>query len=294
VIPTDFGPDAEKAYGLAAKIAQQSKLEIILLHVVSDVLFQLQNWVFVDVPVVMDARQHQDFEKDLHKELDKAVSFEVFKDVKVSTKVLNIGHGDPVKAILNYLNSKEHSLVIMGTSGDDFGGDSNAEKIARKSVIPVLTTKIYDLEWGGETILMPTDFKTVNKRFIKGLVDIASWLNMKMVFAYINTPKHFKDTISIEKEWGRFAQKFALRGSEFIVFNDKHIEDGVKKLVTKLSPHIVALPTHGLTGFDHFLYGSYTEDLINELEVPVYSYNMKNDYHSKSYRTVVETRGFTG
>jgi hypothetical protein len=57
---------------------------------------------------------------------------------------------------------------------------------------------------------------------------------------------------------------------------------------------LLALPTHGRTGLEHLFNGSYTEDIINDVSVPVYSYSMSNDYHARTYSAVVETRGFTG
>ena len=57
---------------------------------------------------------------------------------------------------------------------------------------------------------------------------------------------------------------------------------------------MLAVPTHGRTGLSHVFKGSYVEDIINESSVPVFSYNMSNDYHPSYHNRMGTTGGFTG
>jgi nucleotide-binding universal stress UspA family protein len=294
VIPTDFGEHAEKAFVLATKIAQQASYEIQLLHVSSDVLPMETNFVFMDVPVNFISQKYEGLNEDLLGKLKAVAHLEVFEEVKISYSCLDVNFKNPIKEVLKYLNKKEHAMVVMGTSGSDIGRDSNAQVIARKAVIPVITTKGEVVSLENQKVLMPTDFKTVNRLFISGLNDIASWLSASVVYVYVNTQKHFKDSNWIEQEWAKFVEKYDIASPELMVFNDYHVVDGIRKAIAKVTPVMIAFPTHGLTGFDHLVNGSYTEQFINELDFPVYSYNMSNHYHPKRYKTPVETRGFTG
>jgi nucleotide-binding universal stress UspA family protein len=294
VIPTDFSEYAEKAYHFAADLARKSDLEVVLLHISSRRLEYINSWMYMDIPTQIMFDENAIDSLNAEAKMQALLVSPVFDDVNISYQILDAIQANPIKEMLNFLNKKEHQLVVMGTSGDDVGSDSNAEYIARKSVVPVLTLKKDTVVQKGQTILMPTDFKTVDKKFMKGLERIAAWLELDVKFVFINTPKHFKDTDKIEKEWLHFKEKYQVSFSSFEVFNDHHVEQGILKMIGRDSPVMIALPTHGRTGLAHLLNGSFTEDLINEVDVPVYSYNMHNDYHTKSYNTIVETRGFTG
>ncbi len=295
IVPTDFSPDASKAYEIAGHIAKQADTEIILLHIISSHLDFIGSLAFGSYGT--NALYEKDPKMEIDeatKALDELVQSDIFRGIKITYFISQSFNANPLKEVLEFLNKHEHSLVVMGTSGDDFGGDSNAEFIVRKSTIPVLTIRKELKEINIRKILFPTDFKTVDLRFMHRINTIADIFGASIEFVYINTPKHFKNTEYIEKEWRRFKNKYKIRRDNFSVYADHEVEMGIIKMVERSEADLLALPTHGRTGLEHLFGGSYTEDIVNEISIPVYSYNMKNDYHPNRYRTVVETRGFTG
>jgi nucleotide-binding universal stress UspA family protein len=295
VVPTDFSPDAEKAYALAGQIASNANGEIILLHIISSHLDFINNMSFGTYAPNMVFDQDPTAEIENAKvKLEELVKSDVFKGAKVTYFISESYRSNPLKDVLDFLNKHEHSLIVMGTSGDDFGGDTNAELVARKAIIPVLTVRDKIEDVNIRKILVPTDFHTVDVKFMHRVATLANVFGALVEYVYINTPKHFKDTDYIEKEWRRFKKKYDLDSNSFSVFNDHDVELGIVKMVERSNASLLALPTHGRTGFGHLFRGSYTEDIINDIAIPVYSYNMSNDYHPHTYSTVVETRGFTG
>lgn len=295
VVPTDFSLDAEKAYGLATQIAKRSGGEIILLHIttphmefINDMSFgaYAPNAVFDQDPAIEI--------KKAKEKLEGLIKTDVFKGINVTYFISESYRSNPLHDVLNFLNKHEHSLIVMGTSGDDFGRDTNAELIARKAIIPVLTVRKVIDDVTIENILIPTDFHTIDLKFIHRISSLAKVLGAMIEYVYINTPKHFKDTDYIEKKWVRFKKRYKIETNTFSVFNDHDIELGIIKMIERSNASLLALPTHGRTGLGHFFSGSTTENIINEVSIPVYSYNMSNDYHPHSYSTVTETRGFTG
>jgi hypothetical protein len=171
----------------------------------------------------------------------------------------------------------------MGTSGDDFGGDTNAELVARKAILPVLTVRKKMEDTNIQKILVPTDFKTVDLKFVNRVNTLSEVFGALVEYVYINTPKHFKDTDYIEKEWSRFNKKYKLESNAFSVFNDHDVELGIVKMLARTNADLLALPTHGRRGLGHLFSGSYTEDIINDVDVPVYSYNMSNFVFDNRY-----------
>jgi nucleotide-binding universal stress UspA family protein len=295
VIPTDFSSDAEKAYAVAGQIASRTNAEIVLLHIISSHLDFIDNMSYGSYVPNMLFNEDPTIEiENSKKKLEELVSSDKFHGAKVTYFITESYRSDPLKDVLEFLNKQEHSLIIMGTSGDDFVGDTNAEVVARKSVIPVLTIKNRIDQFNISKVLLPTDFKTIDLRFVNRISTLSTVFGAKIEFVYINTPKHFKDTDYIEKEWRRFKKKYKLEDAVFSIFSDHDVELGIVKMLERSGADLLAIPTHGRTGLSHLLNGSYTEDIINDVSVPVYSYNMSNDSHARTYSTVVETRGFTG
>jgi len=295
VVPTNFSLDAEKAYPLAVEIARKANAEIIFLHVISSHIEFINTMPYGDFTptVVFDDNPVDEVNRGREK-LESLVKLEMFNGLKVDYFINDSFRSDPLKDILSFLNKEEHSLVIMGTSGDDYGGDTNTEVIVRKSIIPVLTVKGNIQDINIEKILVPTDFHTVDLKFIHRITTLAEVFKATIEYVYINTPKHFKDTDYIEKEWKRFQKRYGLATNVFSIFNDHDIELGIAKMITKSSADMLAIPTHGRTGLGHFFRASYTEDIVNDVSIPVYSYNMSNDYHPGMVTNIVTARGFTG
>lgn len=295
VIATDFSEDAEKAYAVAGQVASKANAEIVLLHIISSHLDFINNMSYgAYVPNMLFNEDPTTEVENAKTKLEELVVSDKFNGAKVTYFISESYRSNPLKDVLEFLNKHEHSLIVMGTSGDDFAGDTNAEMVARKSVIPVLTIKNKLDELSIKKILLPTDFKTIDLKFVNRITELAGLFGAVVEYTYINTPKHFKDTDYIEKEWRRFSRKYKLENTSFTVFNDHDVQLGIVKMIERSGADLLALPTHGRTGLEHLFNGSYTEDIINDVSVPVYSYNMSNDYHARTYSAVVETRGFTG
>jgi nucleotide-binding universal stress UspA family protein len=295
VVPTDFSEDAAKAYPLAIKIAKSSGATIVLLHVLDEHLRFIENMPYdiFDNSVVYTGEEKTKSDEAENK-MKNLIESKIFEGVEVEFFISDSIQKNPLKIVLEFLNKKEHSLVVLGTSGDDTFGDTNAEFTARRAVVPVLSVRDINVDNEIDKILLSTDFKTIDIRFINRIKLIADLMEAEIDFVYVNTPKKFKDTDYIEKEWSRFKKRFKIEHDRLHIFNDHDVELGIMKVLERTGAGMLALPTHGRTGLLHMFKGSYVEDIINKANVPVFSYNMSNDYHAKSYSGMGTTRGFTG
>ncbi len=295
VIPSDFSKDAEKAYYLASNLAKKSGAEIVILHVLENHLKFIDSMPYdvFDTDLIFTGEEKEEFSSAAEK-MKRVLELEVFRGVKVDYFISDSLNENPLKVVLDFLNRGEHSIVILGTSGDDTFGDSCAEFVARRAVVPVISVKDTDENFELKKILLSTDFKTIDKRFMKRITQIAFFMDAQIEFAYINTPKRFKDTDYIEKEWDRFKNRYKIKTDVIHIFNDHDVELGILKVLARSKANMLAVPTHGRTGLSHVFKGSYVEDIINESSVPVFSYNMSNDYHPSYHNRMGTTGGLVG
>lgn len=277
LIPTDFSGIASKAYNVAAEIARRNNAEIVLFHIMESHFQQLMNlsYPFTDTTLADIAQKEDLNERSVseHK-LTELKSLSVFEGVNVETEVFELDLENVHESILKRVNAEEHSLIVMGTEGEEKEGQTVAQLVARMAVIPVVTVKPDQDVVDFSHITICTDFKNVSRRFTHQIGRLAKSFDAKISVLYVNTPKHFAETSEIITDFKRFKRMYDLQGAELSVYNAYKTENGILDYLAKSDADMLAISTHGRTGLSHYLLGSYTEDIINKATVPVYSYNL--------------------
>ena len=69
------------------------------------------------------------------------------------------------------------------------------------------------------------------------------------------------DAMAIVSEYGTSARTLVVRG--------RPIHTVIKRIATELKADIILMGTHGRRGLSHILWGSITEDVMREADVPV-------------------------
>jgi nucleotide-binding universal stress UspA family protein len=59
------------------------------------------------------------------------------------------------------------------------------------------------------------------------------------------------------------------------VFEAKNMEVGVIDFTHKINADMVAMGTHARKGLSHFFKGSVTEDVVNHVDCPIWTYAIK-------------------
>lgn len=298
IVPTDFSEDAEKAYPLAKKIAKSLGASIKIFTVLPSYSGEIALFAGGANPNRRDPDLRKSEDEKAKSQLEALKSSPDFTGLNIETIALEDNGNGIVPSVLEFINHEDHEYVIMGTAGDENDGESNAAVIARKSAKPLITVKsAKKADADIKKILLPTDFKTIHAAFIGYVQTIAKAFDAEIEILHINTPKNFYETEELDKEWSRFQRRMKLDGSiKMKTVNARKIEDTIQRYAHAKGFDMIALPTHGRTGFNRFFNDSYTEDIINESDLPILSYNMHNDYQPYNLvtRNSIMTRGFSG
>ncbi len=140
LFPIDFSVHARKVKEEILKIKDCGINEIVLLHVINKKLLRYSpisheltiNDMFIDGDIARNAELKL---KDWAKDLD---------NTNITIKY-DIVKGNPFDEIIGYSQKEKCTLIIMGFKGltetEDLLIGSTAEKVARKSKIPVMIIK---------------------------------------------------------------------------------------------------------------------------------------------------------
>lgn len=139
LVPVDFSPPAIEAVRYARGFQAQYAGEIHVLHVLEDVHYVANTYMF-DMPTLPPL---EDLERDRQTELNEFVQAHLADCAGVHRALCR---GKPFVEILRYAQEVEANLIIISSRGLRglehalFG--STAEKVMRKSACPVLVLKV--------------------------------------------------------------------------------------------------------------------------------------------------------
>jgi nucleotide-binding universal stress UspA family protein len=138
LVPTDFGPSAQFALEYAQLLTRQFASRLHLLHVLAPPAIAADPLGARDISLSV-AELLRECEEDSRKQLEK-VRVDASLAGQIVRKVMN---GPPVATILDYVETNDIDLVVMGTHGrgpmQHVLLGSVAERVVRHCSAPVLT-----------------------------------------------------------------------------------------------------------------------------------------------------------
>lgn len=275
LVPFDFSKPAVDAFRFALDFAERSSAKIKLVHV-------------IELPVLHDTllMPTLNFEEELLKELrEKAVN--QFKkiiakygrdNVKVSW---DVEFGAPASTLLDLIKTQEFDLVIMGSHGAsglrEYVIGSNAEKMIRRSPIPVLVTKRYRKR-AIKNIVFPNTLETENQSaLVERIKALQDFFKAHLNVVWINTPINFTSDMVTLQRLKLFAKHYGLKKYTLHIFNHPNEEDGIIHFNEFLGGDLIAMGTHGRQGLTHLFNGSVAEDVANHTDSPIWTWSLKNE-----------------
>ena len=266
LVPTDLSPVAECACTLAQKMAKKLEAEIHLLYVLDqpiiDVLGAEEGMItgtYATRSNFLQERDNAEKEIKLYAQQKNIQSF--------SVQIGNI-----VGQIISATNAEGIELVVMGTSGaaglKEFLTGSHAQRIVRKSKVPVITIKKVNTPKSIKSVVFVHNFLEKEQINIKPLKKIALATNSTIHLLQIVTPDCFETNRDVKSAMKKFAEQHALDIDErhFHLYCDGNISKGILHFGLDHNIDMVAMATHQRKGITKLFHHSIAEEVINHNE----------------------------
>ncbi|MCG8386172.1 MAG: universal stress protein [Cytophagales bacterium] len=275
LVPTDFSEQANNAVDLASKLAQKMDAEVILLHVVEDnSVTSVHVTGEIDLPDMQDRLFVLKLIEKAKTNLADAVAKYSDVNIKKEIRIGNAYHN-----IKDIITGHDVDLVVMGTKGTNTLTEvlmgSNAEKVVRHAACPVLTLKQGAEDAEFKNIVFATGLNDQDNSCTQVVRDFQTIFNAKIHVVRINTPNNFEPDHQSVPDLEKYAEKCGFSDYDIHVFNDVSEEDGIMHFADGIKADMIAMATHGRTGFAHLLTGSIAEDVVNHAKRPVLTYVLK-------------------
>ena len=280
LVPTDFSKEAATATELAFDIAKKSGADLILLHIIEQGVatkssFNVEGQVSTGGSGIDKLFMIKLIEKS-KKQLQKAVSDPRLSAVRVDGQMRM---GNPYHGMRTIIAEQKVDLVVMGTTGrtgvEGMIIGSNTEKIIRSSHCPVLTVQKKPASSDFKNIVFATSLSTQEEVFTKILKRTQQIYGSTIHIVRINTPGDFQRDYIVKGYMEKFAKKLQLKNYTLNIFNDLSVEEGTIRFADQINADMIAMATHGRSGFAHVIAGSVAEDVASHSTRPVLTFVVK-------------------
>ena len=279
LVPYDFSEQAQNALdfttGLANKI---ENVHVDVVHVLEvpysssvgtmgggEVMPEIENQIFFVEMMEKRKKQIEDLQK---KYSNKNFTFQA-----------KLKLGNAFKSISESILEEEPDMVVMGSKGssgiEEVLIGSNTEKIVRTATCPVITVKSKTDPENFKKIVFASDFREDEDEIARRMKNLQSLFNADLYFVVVNTPANFETTRESIKRIKMFAKKYGFEGVKAEIYNSRSEESGIIEFAEDIDADLIAMATHGRTGFLHLITGSIAEDVVNHAKRPVWTLKVK-------------------
>ncbi|MEO1049388.1 MAG: universal stress protein [Bacteroidota bacterium] len=277
LIPTDFSEVADRALEVAVNISRKVDAQLIVLHVIehpSGGTFNASGEI--NLPSGEEGLYMIKLVEKAKRDMAGLMERDLFEGVNAKQE-LQIGN--PFHGIRDIVTEHDVDLIVMGTLGasglEEILVGSNAEKVVRHAACPVLSVTDRVENFDFKDIVFATGMTDEEAAYVDVVKTTQAMYGATVHIVRINTPNNFQTDRDSLQQLNEFATKVGFENFTVNVFNDVSEEEGIVYFSESINADMIALATHGRTGFAHLLSGSIAEDVVNHSKRPVLTFNIK-------------------
>ncbi len=278
LVPTDFSTCAKNAEDVALQIAEKVGGEVHFYHK-TNVLHDWQQLTEEQrKPFPESAQAIKEVEANFAKLL--AAQQKAYPNVAVKTIY---SHGRLIENISDYIDSFNIDLLVMGSHGasgyNEWMIGSNTQKVVRLAHCPVLTIKN---EWNKldiKHIAFASNFDSNLKVAFEKVIQFAQLFDAQIHLLTIDTPAFYTEPQSLVLESMETFKKLCKGRVKCTLHSYYHMTTfrGIRDFTVNNTMDMVAIATHGRQFLGRLFFGSFAETLVNHLETPLLTVNIKGD-----------------
>jgi nucleotide-binding universal stress UspA family protein len=187
-------------------------------------------------------------------------------------------YDESTDAMIRALKNFKCDMIIIGSHGASGPRElligSVAQKIVRNSPEPVLVIKPGTESIRFKKIAFLSAFKDDCLGKFRQVAELARELSVYIDLVYINTPYDFISTPDMESRMKMYEDEAPDIIENKLIYNFEDFEDGLVSYSKEYGIDCVAMVTHGKKNLPRIFSGSFTESVVNHLNIPVLSLNL--------------------
>ncbi|MEQ9231096.1 MAG: universal stress protein [Cyclobacteriaceae bacterium] len=274
LIPVDFSETSESAVDFGVQLAKRFGYSISLLHSIN--LFGTYESMYADGPQIQSFTDK--LVEDMEIRMDNLKTRYREEGLVINTHITSESLVQDIRKIV-----REHDidLIVMGTKGvsgfKEFFVGSNTEKVVRLVDLPVISipnkTNLTDIR----QIMVPVDLGEIRPSFLTEISLLQQLFSASIEFVWVKTPHDIENLELLTEEFNNLLNDYEIASSSFTIKHDIFPQDGILTFAHNSGADMLAMATHSRRGIAHWFSGSMTEDVMNHIKLPVWSFKIQDE-----------------
>jgi nucleotide-binding universal stress UspA family protein len=269
LVPIDFSLQSEYAVKLASKIANETEIEVHLLH-----LLELpKGHVDMGSGSSFGIPQSMHYIQKIQKKIINIRKHSFSSDTVVKYA---IRFEKPSEGIMKFSSKINADLILMGAKEisifDELLIGSNIKRIVKKSNTPVLVVKNDPKDFNIKELVFTSNFNEEDRKSFEVLLDFSQKFESKIHLLNVNTMKRFKSTKKAKQKMETFLSAYKDSKHSINVYDDDSIESGIINFSKEINADLIALSTHERSGVFRLFNKSVSKNLSRNSLKPVITF----------------------
>ncbi|NQZ77942.1 MAG: universal stress protein, partial [Ekhidna sp.] len=168
---------------------------------------------------------------------------------------------------------------------------SNAEKIVRSAPCPVIAVPKAAKLRKVKRIMVPIDLKQIKKSFLAEVSKLQAKFDATVDFLWVKTPHNIENEERVIEELTEILAANGMANATLTVERSVFPSDAILWHADDIEADIIVMPTHARRGLSHWFSGSLTEDTVNHVNIPVWTFKLDKGEASVELESVRDAHG---
>ena len=278
LVPVDFSKTSLYALDYAIDLAKKSNAQITLLHVAEGFESNAMSGFYVPPTFELDYNQNIVDQNNKHlTDLSAKIKKKGAANVNILTSV-----GKVSKEIIAISKQEKASVIIMGTHGvsgvKEFFMGSNAFKVIKESICPVLTVQRKGASPAFKKILLPFTAKPHSREKVNYAIDMALLYGATLHVLGVDNIFTKTGKRKIELEAAQIKEIALAKGAlcKTKVISDAYVADVILKHAMKMDVDLITIMANlDKANFLEYFSGPVSQQIVNHSSIPVLSIHPK-------------------
>ncbi len=272
LVPTDFTKNSENGLKLAVDLAKEINGTIVLLNVI----YPVRSTTYTAMGDInnMPKGQADHFMAELVRTNKVRLQKEIEKYKKESVEIIpQIDFEDKIHGLNKYVKDHDIDMIVIGTEGSkslsEYLFGTHTENVIKASECPVISVKEEPEDnFNPASIVFAVDIKNENYQGINALRNFAENFQAEVHFLHVQDDGiNTKEAVS---KLQNLAESNNFKNYTINTINNSNIGDTIKSFVKRKDADMIAVVSEGKKGIKELLFGSVTNNLINDVNEPVF------------------------
>ena len=112
-----------------------------------------------------------------------------------------------------------------------------------------------------------------------------------MEFLWVKTPHNVENNERVTEEFSGLLKTYGFKNAGLTITNSVFPSDGILEQASELGADMLAMATHARRGISHWLSGSITEDTVNHIKLPVWTFKLDKKAENLELSSFTEAEG---